>query len=64
MIPDQVQVAGLARLIYALWLLQVDCCGLQPGRDTIVFKDDCSPQDIIGSKNYTAAAMAHAAIAA
>ena len=43
--------------------LQVDCCSLGVGRDSIVFADDCSPQDVL-KPNHTAAVLAAAAGAA
>lgn len=43
--------------------LQVDCCSLGVGRDSIVFADDCSPQDML-KPNHTAAVLAAAAGAA
>jgi hypothetical protein len=41
-------------------MLQVDCCSLVPGKDSIVFAEDCSPEDVLRT-NYTAAALASAA---
>ena len=36
---------------------QVDCCALRPGRDTIRFDQDCSPEDVFAT-NHTAVALA------
>ena len=47
----------------AMVVLQVDCCSLGVGKDSIVFADDCSPQDVL-MPNHTAAALAAAAGAA
>ena len=32
---------------------EVHCCGLMPGRDTIVFEEDCHAEDVFAT-NHTA----------
>ena len=44
-------------------MMQVDCCSLVPGKDSIVFAEDCSPEDVLKT-NHTAAALASTAAAA